>query len=188
MSNTIERRISDVNDSITVRLDDLETSLPTIPSKALAASRASVRRVNDIVEDAASSIRGRFANVADDAQTAAKTTSGQARAAAGRVTRTAETGAAETMGQARSAAKRTTSAARSSVSQTTGQVAAQADRTADSFTDEVEGALDDAKVATDPGALADMTKADLYKRATKLDIDGRSAMTKAELVSAIQKS
>jgi len=166
MINTIERKISDVNETVTERLDDLETSLPAIPSKALAASRASARRVNDIVESAASSIKHRFENVADDTATAAKTTTGQARSAAEKATKTVK----------------------SSVKQSTGQARAQARKVSESITDEVEGALDDAKVASDPDDVADLTKAQLYDRATALDIEGRSGMTKAELVGAIQKA
>ncbi|MEP4652679.1 MAG: Rho termination factor N-terminal domain-containing protein [Ilumatobacter sp.] len=164
--NTIERKISDVNDSVTVRLDDLENSLPSIPSKALAASRASARRMNDVVATAANSIKNRFDNVADDTSTSALTTSGQARSAAPRAATAVRTGVAETTGQAR----------------------AQAKKSVDSVSDEVEGALDDAKVAADPDDFADMTKSELYDRATKLDIDGRSGMTKAELVGALQKA
>ncbi len=166
MLSTIERKISDVNDSVTVRLDDLESTLPSIPSKALAASRASARRVNDIVATAASSIMNRFDNVADDTSTAARTTSGQARSAASRAATAVRTGVAETSGQAR----------------------AQVKKTVDSVSGEVEGALDDAKVATDPDDLTEMTKSELYERATKLDVDGRSGMTKAELVGALQKA
>lgn len=210
MNDTIERRISDANDAITVRLDDLESTLPAIPSKALAASRASVRRVNDIVESAASSIRNRFEHVADDTATAVKTTTGQAKAASGRVNKTVRDGVAETTGQARAATVRATKTVKDGVAQTTGQARtatgkvtktvksgvkqstgqakAQARKVTTSVAAEVEGALDDAKVATDPDRYAEMTKAELYDRATTLDIEGRSGMTKAELVGAIQKA
>lgn len=166
MINTIERKLSDVNESVTVRLDDLETSLPTIPSKALAAGRSGARRVNDIVESAATSIKSRFDNVADDTVTAAKTTTGQARSAAEKATKTVKSGAKQSTGQAR----------------------AQARKVSSSIMNEIEGALDDAKVASDPADLSKMTKAALYDRASALDIAGRSGMTKAELVGAIQKA
>lgn len=188
MTNTIERKISEVNDSVTARLDDLETSLPALPSKALAASRASARRMNDIVESAATSIKARFDNVADDTVTAAKTTTGQARTATSKATKTVKTGVAQTTGQARAAADKAASTVSSGVKQSTGQAKAQARKVAKSAAHEAEGALDDAKVASDPDEYADMTKADLYDRATALDIDGRSGMTKAELVGALQKN
>jgi hypothetical protein len=50
-----------------------------------------------------------------------------------------------------------------------------------------ESALDDVKVGSDPDDYADMTKARSYERASALGIDGRSGMTKAELVGALRK-
>ncbi len=232
MSNTIERKISTVNDALTERLDDLETQLPSIPSKALAATRSSVRRVNDVVEATASSIWSHFDAVGKDASTAVSTSAGQARAAAKRSSDTIESGVrqttgqaraavdkttdtvkkgvtqttgqaraavdktsdavkrgvSETTGQARAAVESTTDAVKKGVAETTGQVAAQAERTVESAKDEIEGALDDAKVATEPDDLAEWSKADLYERAQELDIEGRSGMTKAELIGAIQKA
>ncbi len=254
MSNTIERKISTVNDALTERLDDLETQLPSIPSKALAATRSSVRRVNDVVEATASSIWSHFDAVGKDASTAVSTSAGQARAAAKRSSDTIESGVRQTTGQARAAVDKTTDTVKKGVTQTTGQaraavdktsdavkrgvsettgqaraavesttdavrkgvaettgqartnversvgtvkkgvsettgqVAAQAERTVESAKDEIEGALDDAKVATEPDDLAEWSKADLYERAQELDIEGRSGMTKAELIGAIQKA
>ena len=210
MSNTIERTITAVNESVTERLDALETSLPTIPSKALAATRASARRVNDIAESAACSARQRVDRVrgetdaatstsvgqarsaidrsTDAAVRGARQTSGQARAAAERVADSVSRGVKETAGQARANVDRAASTARRGAAETTGQATAQARRVADAAKDNVEGALDDAKLAADPVVLATLTKAELYERAQELDIDGRSAMTKAELVGAIQKA
>jgi hypothetical protein len=141
--NTLERTLTHANDSVTARLDELENSLPGIPAKALAATRASVRRVNDVVGSAAAS-------------------TGQARAAAGRTVDSITRGVKETAGPAR--------------------------RTVDAVTDNVEGALDDAIVAADPADLATWTKAELYDRAQELDVDGRSGMTKAELIRAIEQA
>ena len=232
MISTIERNVKSANDTATKRLDDLETLLPAIPSKALAATRSSVRRVNDVVESAASSICHRSEAVRSDASSAVATstdqarsaverssatiesgvkqtagqaraavdtttavakrgvneTTGQARAAVDTTTAAVKRGVNETTGQARSNIQRSTTAVKAGVAETVGQVKAQAKRTVQSATDEVEGALDDAKVATDPDDLASLSKAKLYERAQKLDIEGRSAMTKAELVGALQKA
>lgn len=188
MNNSIERKISDANDAITVRLDDLETTLPAIPSKALAASRAGVRRVSDVVASATSSIRNRFDNVADDTETAVKTTTGQARTESERAKKSVEDGVTQTRDQARAATEKISSTVKSGVNQSTGQAKTQARKVTESVTDEVEGALDDAKVATDPDRYADMTKAELYDLATERDIEGRSGMSKAELVGALQKA
>jgi hypothetical protein len=232
MTNTLERTIITVNDAFTERLDSLETHLPAIPSKALAATRSSARRVNDVVESAASSIRSRITTVGDDASAAVATstgqarsaverssetlergvkqtsgqaraavdktaatvkrgvseTTGQARANAERVAGTVKQGVAETTGQARANADRVAGSVKKGVAETTGQGKAQASRVAKSATDEVEGMLDDAKVASDPDDYTTWSKAELYERAQELDIDGRSGMTKAELIGALQKS
>ena len=66
MMNTIDKKFSEANEQFTVRLDDLEQNLPDIPSKVLAATRASVRRVNDVVESAAGSLKTRLDSVADE--------------------------------------------------------------------------------------------------------------------------
>lgn len=210
MTNTLERTITSINDAWTERLDELEEQLPSIPSKTLAVTRSSVRRVNDVVEATASSLRSRVAAVGDDASTAVATTTGQARAAAKRSSATIESGVKQTTGQARSAVtksadavkrgvnettgqaranlQRSTDAVTKGVAETTGQAKAQARRTVESAADELEGALDDAKVATDPDDYTTWSKAELYDRAQELDIEGRSGMSKAELIGALQKS
>jgi len=210
MINTIERNVKHANETATKRLDELETRLPSIPSKALAATRSSVRRVNDVVESAASSIWSRGETVRNDASAAVATstgqarsaaerssttiesgvkqTTGQARAAVGSTTAAVKRGVSETAGQARSNIERSTSAVKAGVAETVGQAKAQAQRTVRSATDEVEGALDDAKIGTDPDDLAALTKAELYERAQELEIEGRGAMTKAELLGALQKA
>lgn len=210
MTNTLEHTITNLNDAMTERLDTLEQQLPAIPSKALAASRASARRFNDVVGSAADSIRTRIESVGDDASSAVATSTGQARSAVERssttigdgvkqttgqaraaVTKTTDAvkrGVSESTGQARANLQRSTDAVKKGVAETTGQAKSQARRTADSATDEIEGALDDAKVASDPSDYATWSKADLYERAQELDIDGRSGMTKAELLGALQKS
>jgi len=126
MMNTIERTFTTASDSVTERLDALEKSLPEIPSKALAASRASVRRANDVVGSAASSVRSRMETVGDEAGAAAATSKGRARS--------------------------------------------------------------NAEKSPDPDEIASWTKSELYERAQELDIEGRSGMTKAELIGALQKS
>jgi hypothetical protein len=210
MMNTIERTLTSANDAVTERLDSLEQSLPEIPSKAVAATRASVRRVNDAVGAAASSVWSRAEDVGDETGAATATTTGQARAAAARSATTIERGVKQTTGQARAAAERTVDSVsrgvketagqarsnatkasevvRRSVAETRGQARAQARRTADAVGDNVEGALDDAKVSVDPSDLSQWSKSELYERAQELDIDGRSSMSKAELISGIQQA
>ena len=206
VNTTLDSKISDVNRAWTNRLDDLERSLPEIPSKALSATRATVRRMNDVTENVVRTVTGRGQHVAEQASTSARTVAGQARSAADRTAAQARRSADTAAGQARSAAKvggdavksasgqartqaeKTATTARDAAATTAGQARAQARKTAEVLENEVEGALDDAKLGVDPDELANMTKSDLYDRAQDLDIEGRSAMTKAELVTAIQQA
>lgn len=201
---------------LTRRLDDLERQLPPIPAKSMAFGRAAIRRTNDVVTSVASDVARRVDRVVTTARTgasttagqarsatertattgvsAAKQTSGQARSAAGRTAKTAQTATKEAVGQARSAAERTASTARGAAKQTAGQARAQAKRTRDRAAKEAEGLIDDATDAVEstdrPRGVPyeDWTKDDLYQRAQELDIEGRSTMSKQQLVVALRSA
>lgn len=158
------------------RLDDLEASLPPIPAKALSLGRATAHRIastaSDVVStfgDAASDISRRLATLSGDVNSAVATTVGQTRSAADRTATTVQRNTREAVGQAR----------------------AQAGRSVDSAERAATALLDDASRAVEPdenrpAALERWTKEDLYERAQELDIDGRSAMNKTQLVKAIR--
>ena len=157
---------------LTKRLDQLEASLPPIPAKSMALGRATVRRTNDVMTSVVSDVARRV----------------------DRVVGTARTGVATTTGQARAAAERTTDVARSAAKQTVGQARAQAERTTDAAQHATRELLDDATAAVDPDAAPrgrsydSWTKSELYDRAQVLDIDGRSAMSKSELIAALREA
>jgi hypothetical protein len=156
-------------DAITERLDRLENDLPSIPAKSLRLTRATTRRVNDAATTIAERA-GEFARpVARGALTATKTVVGQARSATGHSVASIRRGRNETVGQ----------------------FTAQAKRAVDVLGEETGNLLDDATAsvapeAIDPASLHDLTKSELYERAKALDIEGRSAMSKAELVGALR--
>lgn len=157
---------------LTQRLDDLEQRLPLIPSKSVALGRATVRRTNDVVGSMVSDLARRIDTVV----------------------RTARTGTRTTVGQAKSAVERTAKMAESTAEQTAGQATSQIATTADTAREATGELLDDAIAATDPDAIPrgiayeEWTKSDLYDRAQALDIDGRSSMTKRELIDALRAS
>ncbi len=158
-------------ESITQRLDALESELPPIPSKTLGLTRASARRTNDIVTQVVDRVGAFVGPVATTAATASKTV----------------------VGQARSAADRSAAAIRKGRNETVGQLGAQVDRTVETLRTETEDLLDDAIKATapetiDPASLADLSKSELYDRAQALDIDGRASMNKSELVAALRSA
>lgn len=189
---TMTVSITSIQNDLTDRLDQLETSLPSIPSKSLAFSRASARRVIDTTSDIACTVGRRVDSVWNTASTSAKTSAGQATSAANRTAKVARDTARQTAGQATSAVNRTAKVASSTARQTAGQVRAETAQTIDAATDATEQLFDEGAQAVDPDRpnpgvpYAQWTKAQLYDRAQDLDIEGRSAMTKKELVAALR--
>jgi hypothetical protein len=148
---------------LTQRLDQIEHRLPLIPAKSFALGRATVRRTNDIVVSVVSDVARRMDRVVNTARIGARTTTGQARSAVERTSKMAE---------ARRQASATGAAGR----------AATADL------------LDDATATIDPDAsprgiaYEQWTKSDLYDRAQELDIEGRSGMSKRQLIAALRSA
>jgi hypothetical protein len=159
------------SEKLTTRLDDLETSLPRIPSAALSACRAATRRATAIATSAYDKASPRFETIGSQVGTAVRTAAGQARSAAGRSVDTVKHNVAEATGQAR----------------------AQTVAVVDVIEDETVGLLDDATKSVDPqtinpASLTDLSKDELYERAQAADIDGRSTMSKAQLGTALRSS
>lgn len=163
---SLSRRLDD----LTLRLDRFEASLPMVASRALGLSRATVHRLGSIA-----------AGIADDVGTQWE-----------RVSSTANSALSTTAGQARSAVERTSATARRTTKETVGQARAQGTRTARAVEDSTAELLGDAAAAVEPGSrrgpLVDRTKAELYDVAQQMDIEGRSSMTKRELLHAVGAS
>ena len=158
-------------DKLTARLDELEASLPRIASAALSFGRAATRRSTAVAASAYAKVSPRFETIGSQVSTAVRTATGQARSAAGRSADTVKSNAAEATGQAK----------------------AQTAAVIGTIEDETVGLLDDASESVDPqtmnpASLTDLTKEELYERAQAADIDGRSAMSKAQLITALRSS
>jgi len=174
-------------DPLTATLDRLEAALPTLPSTAVAVGRATFRRSNDIACTTIRSVADSLGTVAGVASDATRTVTGQARAATSRSADVAATGARTVAGEARDAAGRSADVVATGARTVRGQGGAQARRVAEIAEDEAEELLDAAEQAIDSHVpLEDLTKAELYERAQERDIDGRSTMSKRELVAALR--
>ncbi len=190
INNEISRRL----DELTRRLDQLEAQLPPIPARAVGLTRATAHRVNSTASDVANDVGRQLGRLTSTAGTALSTTVGQARSAVERTTSTAQRTSKQTAGQARSAVERTTSTAKRTSKETVGQARAQGKLTGKAARRSATALLDDATRAVEPdgdgkpASLDDWTKADLYERAQELDIEGRSSMSKRELVRALRSA
>lgn len=163
---TISQRL----DELTQRLDRLEASLPPIASRAVGLSRATAHRLNSVAADVANDVGSQIGRLSSTASSAFSTTAGQARSAADRTSSTARQTTKESVGQARAQSARTARAAQDSAAELVGDAATAIDP----------------KPETEP--LVDRTKAELYELAQEMDIEGRSSMSKADLVRAIGAS
>lgn len=161
---------TDSSRSIDEVLDDVEARLPLLPSKSVALTRAAGRRTAAVASSTADAIGERLSTIGSTVATATRTTVGQARSAAERTYKTVCANTAEAFGQAR----------------------AQTGKVVDTVETETADLLDDATDAVapetvNPASLEDLSKSELYDRAQAAGIEGRSTMTKDELVRALRR-
>ena len=168
-------------------LDRLEQQLPALPAAGLRLQRALVARGCAMANGLAETWWGSIETTADRAGTAAATVVGTSQAAGERASDAVVTAARQVVGQTEAQtravvdrAERELTDAADSTAQMAGGAVADATR-----------AVDAAVVAADPertptgDAYQDLTKAELTRRARALDIQGRSRMSKDELIAAL---
>lgn len=168
MSTTPAKRIYEFNKAV------FDVSIDT--------SRAVAEAVTDGANRAWTTMRDTGATVA-----------GQARAAVDRTAGDATSSAKQVAGQARAAAGRTAGGATSGAKQVAGQAKAQGRRGADQLGDIADNTARRATEAVDPSPSSgtpyeQWTRADLYERAQELDVDGRSTMSKKQLIDALRST
>lgn len=149
---------------LTRRLDELERSLPPLPAKSIAFGRSTVRRTSDVVTSVVSDVARRMDGVVSTARTSASTTGDHAKSAVTRTARAAQMGVKEATGQAKAA------------KQATAEL--------------LDDATDAVRANESPRGVAyeEWTKSDLYQRAQDLDVDGRSGMSKKQLIAALRSA
>ncbi|MEZ5247223.1 MAG: Rho termination factor N-terminal domain-containing protein [Acidimicrobiales bacterium] len=161
---------------LTSTLDEIEERLPALPASLLRLERSIAGRTYDTVAGAVGNLRGSLHTVGSRTDRAARTVVGTGRRAIATTFDAARVGAKTTVGQTRAQASKVGDA-----------VTAEAT----DIHDDALGAVKTAIRAVDPDDDASTgyerwAKTDLYDRATELDVEGRSTMTKAELIDAIR--
>lgn len=161
---------------MTSALDEIEERLPPLSASVLRLERSISGRSYDAVANAVGHARSSARAVGRRTDHAVRTVVGTAKRAVDTTLSSATTGARTTSGQATAQAQRVgdgvVTAIKDSYDEALGTVKSGI-RTVD--------ADDDASTGYDR-----WTKAELYEKATELDIEGRSAMTRAQLLSAIR--
>jgi hypothetical protein len=160
---------------VTENLDRLESALPPIPARVLRLQRTVAGAICDRFSAVTGAVGDSSNTVVDSARVSGKVVTGQARAAGSDVVTSARRGARTVAGQA----------------------AAQGRRVSDTATRETTDLLDSAIEAVDTSAepsrgsgrsYETWTKAELLDRAKELDVDGRSTMSKRQLITALRSA
>ncbi len=175
-SQTIERR-----------LDELEKRLPPLSAASLRIQRLIMSRIAETAIDVADAWQESARSAFGRTSTAAKTVAGTARRAGEDTASVASTAAKTVIGQTEAQGRMTAETVSSELGE---MVDAGRDAVADAHDMAVE-VLDALEPVVDPAVTAtgdtyeSMTKAELYRRATDEDIEGRSKMSKSELIEAL---
>lgn len=175
-------------ETIERQLDELEKRLPALPAASLRMQRMIGSRLMSVASDVGQAWQ-------DSARAASKATS---------------TAVKTVVGTARYAGEETVDAASTAVRRVAGQAEAEGRQMTDAVTTEAGEAVDSAKNAAqelrrttieaveaveavvDPDvsptgeSYDELTKAELYRRASSLEIAGRSKMSKQQLIDALR--
>lgn len=145
-------------------------SVTTLPRKIIQLNVAVAQQAVGVTASAFRLVNDGVRNVLDTSRTAGKTVVGQGRSVVERTTATATAGVKEVTGQAEAQGKKVAEV-----------VDKQANRIVDRATNAVDGKPNSGT------AYEQWTRAQLLERAKEVDVTGRSAMSKQELISALRR-
>jgi cell division septum initiation protein DivIVA len=165
--------------------------MPSVIEKSQKFNRTVVHATADTAGKVAGAVCGGVRQAFTVARDAGATVVGQTRSATARTVSEASTGASEVVGQVRSAASQTIERASSGAKEVVGQARAQGERAGAEIDEVLDRTADRAIDAVDPAPSSgtpyeQWTKSELYERAQELDVEGRSNMSKRELIAALR--
>lgn len=159
--------------TITERLDDLESRLPTIPARVLHLQRVVAGKTYDNYVAYFGAVADTYRSLFDAAVASSRAASDQARASGEQFVTSLTNGVQSVASQAATQGRRVTEAAKSG-----------AKDLVDSVEDIVEDVVDDTPGSGTP--YEEWTKAELVDRARELKIVGPTRMSKKELIKALR--
>lgn len=164
---------------------------PTLARKVIEFNKAVITTSIDTAKSVISVVADGVSSATDAARGAGATVVGQTRSAVDRTIDQATNGAQDVAEHTRSAVDRTVGEAKSGAKQVAGQARAQGrqasekvDRVAARTADRAVDAVDRSPSSGTP--YESWTKDELYERAQELEIEGRSTMSKDELITALR--
>ena len=167
--------------------------MTTVVRKIYDFNKAMAGASVDTARNVAGAVGDGLTNAFHIARDTGATVVGQAQSATERTVDQASNGAKQVVGQARSAGGRTVDQASKGIKEVTGQARAQGERANEQLDRVTERTAERAIDAVDPSPSSgtpyeQWSKAELYERAQELDIDGRSGMSKPQLIKALRNA
>lgn len=165
----------------------------TVVRKIYDFNKAVVDASVDTARTVAGAVGDGFTNAFHIFRDTGATVVGQAQSATERTVDQASSSAKQVVVQARSAGERTMNQASKGVKEVTGQARAQGERANEQLDRVTERTAERAIDAVDPSPSSgtpyeQWSKAELYERAQELEIDGRSGMSKQQLIEALRSA
>lgn len=174
-----------IRTNIDAKLDELEKQLPALPAAALRLQRTVGSRSIEAVGNAVSMIASSACNATKAISRSTKTVTGTARWVAGRTADTVTTGAKTVAGQARAQVEIASDAVATEARGLTDAAAGAVTQTMTTVADTIDAVADELS-GHPAGPLATWSRDELYALAQERDLDGRSSMTKQQLVKALR--
>ena len=167
--------------------------MTTVVRKIYDFNKAVAGASVDTARTVAGAVGDGLTNAFHIARDTGATVVGQAQSATERTVGQASNGAKQVAGQARAAGSRTVGQASKGVKEVTGQARAQGERANEQLDRVTERTAERAIDAVDPSPSSgtpyeQWSKAELYERAQELDLDGRSSMSKQQLIKALRNA
>lgn len=183
-AETISANAEKLTANLNAGLDKLEASLPTVPARVLHLQRAVANAYYERTNELWTTVATQSKDVAQAVRAGTNTVIGQARAAVTDVAKTARTNVSTVAGQAAAQSRKVAKTAETS----TTTVIDTAINAVDEAVTETNDVVEDA-VETTPGSgrpYERWTKAELLERARELEIEGRTTMSKRQLITALR--
>lgn len=179
-------QVKDIQIRIEDGLNKVEERLPKLPAAAFRLQRKVGSRAVCGMVGAVEAMRVSSSTAAKAASTAAKTVTGTTRWAAKETAGTMSTAAKTIVGQTRAQVEIVGDTVASEARGLMTSARSTTQDVVDETTELLDTAATEVDTTTPTGAYNSWTKSDLYDRAQELDIDGRSSMSKNELIVALR--
>ena len=178
-----------IPEQLTKTLDRLETQLPPPSGSLLRFNRSLVNFGTDQACRVTGAMTDSLRNIVGTTRSAGKSVADQSAAAGNQVVKATRSAGKSVADQSAAAGNQVVKATRSAGKSVADQSAAAGSQVVDSADRELNRLSNDLTPSPGRGTrYENWTKADLYERASELDVAGRSGMSKTQLIAALRSA